>query len=111
VPGFERAPDPDRPGQLILRHGEPVALVFWAHDFEDRTQTGWFMIVLDEQGEPDGRPPTLLPMAGAASELAADAELERGEWLARAETVELVTAGDAVGAAEQALGRMLGGGG
>ena len=111
VPGFERAPDPDRPGQLLLRQGEPIALVFWVHDYEDRVQTGWFMTVLDEDGEPDGRPPTRLAVAAAASELAADRDLGRADWLARAQTVELVTAGAAVDAAERALERMLGGSG
>ena len=55
---FSRSPDPDRPGQLLLQGGEPVAIVYWAHDFEERGQTGWFLTILDDEGEPDGRPPS-----------------------------------------------------
>jgi hypothetical protein len=109
VPGFERSSDPDRPGQLLLRRGEPVAIVFWSHDFSDRAQTGWFVAVLDEDGEPDGRRPTRLAVSDAVAALVDDSALERTEWLARAETVELVTAGEAVEAAERVLARMLGG--
>jgi hypothetical protein len=108
VPGFERAADPDRPGELLLRGGEPVALVFWAHDYEERARTGWFVAVLDEDGEPDGRPPTRLAVTGEVAELIATRELARADWLARAQTVELLTAGVAVDAAERALERMLG---
>jgi hypothetical protein len=108
VQGFERAVDPDRPGQLLLRGGEPVALVFWAHDYEQRARTGWFVTVLDEDGEPDGRPPTRLAVTGEVAELIRSRDLGRAEWLARAHAVELLTAGDAVEAAERALERLLG---
>ena len=40
--------------------------------------------------------------------LVADRALERGEWLARAETLELVTASAALVAAERALADALG---
>jgi hypothetical protein len=108
VPGFERVADPDRPGQLLLRGGEPVALVFWAHDYEDRAKTGWFVAVLDEDAEPDGRPPTRLAVTGEVAELIASRDVARADWLARAHAVELVTAGAAVAAAERALERLLG---
>jgi hypothetical protein len=108
MPGFERAADPDRPGQLLLRDGEPVALVFWAHDYEQRAQTGWFMTVLDEDGEPDGRPPTRLAVTGEVADLIAGRNLGRADWLARAHAVELVSADAAVDAAERALELLLG---
>jgi hypothetical protein len=107
VPGFERSRDPSRPGQLLLQRGEPVALVFWSHDFSDRAQTGWFLAVLDDAGEPDGRRPTRLTVADAVTALVEDSGLERADWLARAETLELTTAAAAVEAGERLLGRML----
>jgi hypothetical protein len=39
----------------------------------------------------------------------ADARLPRSEWLAQAETIELVTAAAAVDIGERALARLLGG--
>ena len=45
--------DPEGPGQLLLSDGEPVAMVVWAHDFAERSQTGWFFVPLDDDGEPD----------------------------------------------------------
>ena len=107
---FQRAHDPDRPGQLLLRRGEPVAVVYWLHDFADRAQTGWFMELLDDAGEPDGRPPLRLDVSADVGALAGDTQRPRVEWLARAEAVELVTADAALRAGEHALTRRLGGG-
>jgi len=109
VPGHEPSDDPDRPGQLLLQGGEPVALVFWAHDFADRAQTGWFLVLLDDEGEPDPRPPRRLSVSDAVTRLVGDDESGRGAWLAQAETVELVTATAAVAAGERELERVLGG--
>jgi hypothetical protein len=109
LPGFERSNDSDRPGQLLLQRGEPVALVFWAHDFAERARTGWFLTVLDDEGEPDGRRPTELEVSDAVAALVANTKLDRSEWLAQAETVELVTAADAVDAGERLLEELLGG--
>ena len=33
---FQRTPDPDRSGQMLLEAGEPVGLVYWSHDYTDR---------------------------------------------------------------------------
>ena len=104
---FQRAADPDRSGQVLLREGEPVALLFWAHDFVDRAGTGWFLARLDADGEEDGTPPARLEVSPEVATLAADRRLGRAEWLARAETLELVTALDALSAAEAALADVL----
>lgn len=109
MPRFERSYDPDRPGQVLSQHGEPVALVVWTHDFGDRAQTGWFLITLDDEGEPDGRPAGRLQVADEIDELVADAQLDRAAWIARAETLELVTAPAAVAAGEQRLATLLDG--
>jgi hypothetical protein len=105
---FQRASDPDRAGQLLLEHGEPVGLLFWAHDYGDRAGTGWFLSLLDGDGEEHGEPPCRLDVAPDVDMLAADATLDRAEWLARAETLELVTAPAALAAAEVALADALG---
>ena len=86
--------DPEGSGQLLLSDGEPVAMVVWAHDFAERSQTGWFFVPLDDDGEPDH---------AWSRRLAADTALSRAAGIARAETVELVTAAAAVAAAERLL--------
>ena len=101
---FQRTHDPGRPGQLLLRDGEPVASVVWAHDFSERAQTGWFLVLLDRDGEPDEEQPRRLAVSPDVERLAGDATLGRADWLARAQTVELVTATAAVEAAERMLG-------
>jgi hypothetical protein len=102
--GFERTDDPDRPGgQVLLRDGVPVALVWWAHDYGDRSATGWFVQRLRADGEPDeGAPRRLAPSADVAA-LVADTSRERADWVARAETLELVSAPAALDAAERLL--------
>jgi len=107
MPRFERSHEPGRPGQLLAHRGEPVALVVWAHDFAEREQTGWFLMTLDADGEPDGEPPIRLDVSEDVDRLAADTRLGRAEWLAQAETVELVTAQAAVEAGERELERLL----
>jgi len=109
MPRFERSRDPDRPGQLLVYQGEPVAMVLWAHDYAEREQTGWFLVTLDDDGEPDGDPPRRLAVSADVDRLVTDALLPRAEWLAQAETVELVTAAAAVDVGESALSRLLGG--
>jgi len=102
--GFERTGDPDRPGgQVLLRDGEPVALVWWAHDYGDRAATGWFMQALDADGEPLGEAPRRLPDTEDVRALVEDRTLGRAEWVARAETLELVSAPGALAAAERVL--------
>jgi hypothetical protein len=108
VPRFDRAHDPDRPGQLLVRAGEPVALVLWAHDWEERGHTGWFLVLLDSEGEPSDEPPTRLAVSPDVDRLVTDTQLERAAWLAQAETLELVTAGAALDAGERAVTRLLG---
>jgi hypothetical protein len=106
--GFERRNDPDRPGGLLLlRDGEPAGLVWWAHDYADRSATGWFLQPLDEEGEPDEEGPRPLDVSADVRALRDDRTLERAAWLARAETLELVTAPDALDAAERTLVRLL----
>jgi hypothetical protein len=105
VPRFQRSRDPDRPGgQFLLEDGEPVAFVFWVHDYAERGQTGWFISLVDADGEPDAEdPPRRLQVAPEVDGLVADRGLDRAAWLAQAETVELVTAQDALHAAERLL--------
>jgi hypothetical protein len=105
VPRFQRSTDPDRPGgQLLLEDGEPVAFVFWMHDYGERGQTGWFISLLEPDGEPVGEDePHRLQVAPEVDVLIADRGLDRAAWLAQAETVELVTAHDALHAAERLL--------
>jgi len=107
MPRFERSHEPGRPGQLLAHRGEPLALVLWAHDYAEREQTGWFLVTVGADGEPDGAPPTRLAVSPDVDQLVRDAQLTRPEWLAQAETVELVTAADAVEAGERALARLL----
>lgn len=107
MPRFERSHEPGRPGQLLVHRGKPVALVLWAHDYAERDQTGWFLVTLDADGEPDGEPPTRLGVSEDVDRLVADSRLERAEWLAQAETLELVTAPAAVEAGERALESLL----
>jgi len=105
---FQRAHDPDRSGQLLLDDGEPVGLLVWAHDFADRDGTGWFLALLEPDGEEGDEPPLRLEVAPEVDLLLADRTLGRAEWLARAETLELVTASAALAAAEVALADALG---
>jgi hypothetical protein len=107
VQRFDRVRDGDRPGELLVHHGEPVALVVWAHDWEVRDQTGWFLVLLDGDGEPDGDAPRRLDVSPDVDRLVADARLDRAAWLAQAETLELVTAAAALDAGERALARLL----
>ena len=104
---FDRHHDADRPGQVLVHDGEPVALVTWTHDWEERDQTGWFLILLDGDGEPDGAAPTRLDVSPDVDRLVADGELSRAAWIAQAETLELVTAPAALDAGERALARLL----
>ena len=106
---FQRMQDPDRPGQVLVHEGAPVATVVWSHDFTDRGQTGWFLVTLDDDGEPDGEPPRRLSVSRDVERLAGDARLSRADWLAQAETLELVTATAAVEAGERWLARVLDG--
>jgi hypothetical protein len=105
---FQRAHDPDRPGQLLLDDGEPAGLLFWSHDFADRDRTGWFLALLEPDGEEGDEPPVRLDVSGDVGVLVADEALGRGDWIARAETLELVTAAAALDAAELALADALG---
>ena len=109
VSRFQRMHDPGRPGQILVHEGVPVATVLWSHDFTDRAQTGWFLVMLDGDGEPDGEPPRRLDVSGDVHRLAADGRLSRADWLAQAETLELVTATAAVEAGERRLARVLDG--
>jgi hypothetical protein len=105
---FQRVRDPSRPGQLLAQGGEPVATVVWAHDFRDRDRTGWFLHMLDAEGEPVRRA-AAPPGGGARGGAARRRRAARPRaWLAQAETVELVTAGAAVEAGERRLARLLG---
>jgi hypothetical protein len=105
VPRFQRSRDPDRPGgQLLLDDGEPVAFVFWVHDYTERGRTGWFISLLDPDAEPDPEDePQRLQVAPEVDGLIADRGLDRAAWFAQAETLELVTAQDALHAAERLL--------
>ena len=105
---FDRVHDADRPGQMLVQDGEPVALVLWAHDWAERDRTGWFLVLLGGDGEPDGEPPRRLDVSEDVDRLVADRALPRAEWLAQAETLELVTAGPALDAGERALAQHLG---
>jgi hypothetical protein len=107
VERFQRAHDADRPGQLLLHEGRPAALVMWAHDWAERDRTGWFLVLLDREGEPQGEPPLRLTVSADVDRLVSDATLDRAAWLAQAETLELVTATAAVDAGERELARLL----
>jgi hypothetical protein len=109
VPRFQRLHDPDRPGQLLVQAGEPVAVVVWAHDFTDRAQTGWFLVMLDDDGEPDDERRWRLAVSDDVDRLVADGRLSRADWLARAETLELISATAAIEAGERCLARVLDG--
>ena len=91
-------------GQTLLRGGDPVATVVWAHDFTERRQTGWFLVPLGAEGEPAHERRRRLAVSPDVERLVADTQLDRTGWLAQAETVELVTAAAAIAAAEQVLG-------
>ena len=109
VPRFQRLHDPNRPGQLLVQRGEPVAAVVWSHDFTDRAQTGWFLVLLDDDGEPDDERRWRLAVSDDVDRLVADGHLSRADWLAQAETLELVSATAAVEAGERCLTRVLDG--
>jgi hypothetical protein len=105
---FQRAHDPDRSGQLLLDDGEPAGLLFWSYDYADREGTGWFLALLQPDGEEGDEPPLRLDVSGDVGLLVADEGLARADWIARAETLELVTAPAALAAAELALADALG---
>src|SRR5688500_11468605 len=106
--GFERRKDPDRPGGLLLlRDGEPAGRGGWAPDVGARWATGWFVQPLDADGEPDDGGPRPLDVSPDVRVLRDDVGLDRAAWIARAETLELVTAPAAVDAAEQLLAGLL----
>jgi hypothetical protein len=109
VSRFQRLHDPERPGQVLVSGGAPVATVLWSHDFTDRAQTGWFLVMLDEDGEPDGEQPWRLAVSDDVDRLVADGRLSRADWIAQAETLELVTADAAILAGERCLARVLDG--
>jgi hypothetical protein len=105
---FERIGDPDRPGgQVLLHGGEPVALVWWAHDYADRAATGWFLQRLDADGEPEGDGPQRIDVSTDVERLVEDRELDQAGWVAHAETLELVSAPAALDAAERLLAEQL----
>ena len=81
---FQRTPDPDRSGQMLLEAGEPVGLVYWSHDYTDREGTGWFLALLEPDGEEADEPAFRLDVAADVDALVADRALSRGDWLARA---------------------------
>lgn len=107
MPKFERHHEADRPGQLLVHHGEPVAMVVWSHDWAERAKTGWFLVLLEDDGEPGDAPPTRLDVSGDVDLLAADQQLSRAAWLAQAQTLELVSAAAALDAGERALVQLL----
>jgi hypothetical protein len=111
VSRFQRLHDPERPGQVLVHEGEPIASVVWSHDFADRSATGWFLVMLGADGEPDGEPPRRLLVSADVEALVADRRMPRADWLAQAETVELVTATAAIEAGERRLARVLDGAG
>ena len=106
--GFQRAHDPNRPGQLLLDARGPAAELVWVHDFAERARTGWFLQPLDAAGEPDGGHPWRLDVSPDVTRLVEDRTLSRGAWLARAEALELVTASAALAVAERVLERARG---
>jgi len=97
------AQDPEGSGQVLGSDGRAVATVIWAHDFAERSHTGWFLLPLGDDGEPDHAWSRRVPVSEDVERLVADTELDRAAWIARAETVELVTAAAAVAAAERML--------
>jgi hypothetical protein len=107
VSRFQRLHDPERPGQVLVSDGAPVAIVLWSHDFTDRAQTGWFLVMLDADGEPDGEQPWRLAVSDDVDRLVADGRLSRADWIAQAEILELVTADAAILAGERCLARVL----
>jgi hypothetical protein len=105
VPRFQRARDPDRPGgQLLFDDGEAVALVYWAHDYGEREATGWFLAMLDADGELDPEvDPRRLEVSPDIDALRTNRGLDRDGWLAQAETLEMVSAEAALRVAERVL--------
>jgi hypothetical protein len=99
---LDRAPDPGRRGQLLLLDGEPAGVLLWVHDAVDRSATGWYLQLLDADGEPAGQPHRL-PDPDDVAALRASDERDRGTWIRQAETVELVSASAALRLAEAAL--------
>jgi hypothetical protein len=100
---YQRTHDPSGPGLLLIRDGEPVACVVWMHDYAERARTGWFVVPVDEHGEPEHDRARRLAVTDDVERLVADTELRRDDWLARAEAFELLTATAAVDAAERLL--------
>jgi hypothetical protein len=78
--------------------------VYWTHDYEEREATGWFLAMLDSEGEIDHEEePHRLDVTPEIDALMVDRGLDRDAWLAPAETVELVSAQEALRVAEQVL--------
>ena len=102
---FQRTSDPDRPGgQLLFDDGEAVALLYWTHDYGEREATGWFLAMLDDDGELDPQEePQRLDVSPEVDALITNRRMDRGEWLAYAETVELVSSQQALRVAERLL--------
>ena len=105
MPRFQRCSDPDRPGgQLLFGHGAAVALLYWTHDYAEREATGWFLAMLDEDGQIDAdEEPRRLAVSPEVDALMANRRLDRDAWLASAETVELVSSQVALEVAERVL--------
>ena len=105
---FQRAVDPDRAGQMLLRDGAPVGLLFWGARLRRPGRDG-VVPRPPRRGRGGGRgAPRRLEVLRDVGALAADRTLERAAWLARADTLELVTAAAALAAAEAALTDALG---
>jgi hypothetical protein len=104
---IERAQDPGRRGQLLLLDGEPAAVVTWVHDADDRPSTGWFLQLLDADGEATGPAHKLRGPAGV-TELVETPQPDREAWIRQAETVELLTATTALEMAETVLAHLRG---
>ena len=106
---FQRAPDPDRSGQLLLEDGEPVGL---ARLGRTTSPTATARAGSSPCWSPTARRATSRRCASTSPPtstlLVADRALGRADWLARAETLELVTASAALAAAEVALADALG---
>ena len=95
---------------MLVSEGEPVATVVWSHDFTDRTQTG--LVPAHARRRRRARRanrPWRLAVSDDVDRLVADGRLSRADWLAQAETLELVTATAAIEAGERCLARVLDG--
>ena len=110
MPRFQRLYDPNRPGQVLVQDGDPVATVVWIHDYDERARTCWFLFRLDDDGEPYSRDrPRRLAVSDDVDGLVADRRLDRAAWHAQAKMLELTTSAAALEAGEARLARMLDG--